>query len=47
MPSKRVYITLPEDLIEKVEKHNAEHPEKPLSYSGACKKALEEALKSK
>lgn len=47
MASKRVYITLPEDLIEKVEKHNEEHPEKPISYSGTCKKALEEVLKNK
>ena len=46
MASKRVYITLPEDLIEKVEAHNAKHPEKPISYSGTCKKALEEVLKS-
>jgi len=42
MVTKRIYITLPADLYDRVEKYNKNHPDKPISYSGTCRKALEE-----
>lgn len=45
MTSKRVYITLPENLITRAEDYNSDHPQNPVSYSGLCRKALEEFLK--
>ena len=42
MVAKRIYITLPAGLYEKVEKYNKNHPDKPISYYGTCRKALEE-----
>lgn len=41
MVAKRIYITLPAELVIKVEKYNQNHPDKPISYSGTCRKALE------
>jgi len=46
MVAKRIYITLPDDLYVRVMKHNKKHPEKPISFSGACKKAIEEVLET-
>ncbi len=42
MVAKRIYITLPSDLYDRVEEYNKNHPDKPISYSGTCRKALEE-----
>lgn len=46
MVAKRIYITLPADLYARVMRHNQKHPEKPISFSGACKKAIEELLET-
>jgi len=45
MTNKRVFITLPAELIEKVEAYNLKHSENPISYSGVCRKGLEGFMK--
>jgi hypothetical protein len=46
MVSKRVFITLPTELIEKANKYNFKHPETHISYSAIAKKGLEEFLRT-
>jgi hypothetical protein len=45
MASKRVFITLPTELVVRVKEYNLTHPETPISYSGICRKGLEDFMK--